>query len=139
MNYQNGMGYNPYPQYGQYQNYGMQQVAQMPQMPQSQPNMELQQSYMSKSSRAVASREEAVSVPADFSGAPIVMTNLGQNVIYVKQWNMQTGSADFAEFVRKIPEQPVPVEYALKSDIDELREEIKAMKKPAKAVKRDDE
>lgn len=82
-------------------------------MPQNQPvmNQQIQMNPMqgiSASSRVVASREESSAVPADFSGAPIIMPMLvnGEvSAIYVKQWDLARGQANFAEFYKQQPQQ----------------------------------
>lgn len=52
----------------------------------------------SMSSMPVSSKEEAMAVPADFTGAPMVFCDLSHGKVYIKQWNAQTGSADFMTF-----------------------------------------
>lgn len=82
-------------------------------MQQNQPvmNQQIQMNPMqgiSASSRVVASREESSAVPADFSGAPIIMPMLvnGEvSAIYVKQWDISRGQANFAEFYKQQPQQ----------------------------------
>lgn len=57
--------------------------------------------------------------------------------VYVKQWNMQTGAADFVEFgpvIESTPAEEAPkVEYvslqAYQEDMDKLRKELAAIKK----------
>lgn len=104
---------------------------------------------LSNASRPVTNREEAVSTPADFSGALMVFPDLSNNRIYLKRWNMQTGSADFGEFAPVIPANNEPqktVAFAsledfqgLQETVADLQEEINRLKKPAgKAVKKND-
>jgi len=57
---------------------------------------------ISSQSCVVTSREEATAVPADFNGAPIVMPQIVNGevaVIYVKQWDLSKGQANFGEFL----------------------------------------
>lgn len=142
--------YNPYNQMQPYQNQMMMQPQQITQ-PQIQPVQQPAQPAqgLSNVSRPVTNREEAVSTPADFSGALMVFPDLSNNRIYLKRWNMQTGSADFGEFAPVAPagnEQPKPVAFAsledfrgLQETVSNLQKEIDRMKKPAgKAVKKND-
>ena len=116
-----------YPQYYQ----------QPPQQPQQQfyggyqrPIQQVQQAappgYVCK---PVTSREEAVATSTDYFSLGVVMPDLGHGMIYLKRFNQQTGSSDFFEFQRYIPEQPAPVEYATKADLDALRAELTPKKK----------
>lgn len=106
---------------------------------------------LSNASRPVSNREEAVSTPADFSGALMVFPDLSNNRVYLKRWNMQTGSADFGEFAPVIQannetQQQDPVVFASLEDFQNLQEtvtnlqkEIERLKKPVgKAVKKND-
>lgn len=149
--------YNPYSQMQPYPNQMMMQPP--PQMNQMQPiQMQnpapVQQTAqgLSGASRPVTNREEAMGVPADFSGALMVFPDLSNNRVYVKRWNMQTGSADFGEFAPVIQsntqqtvEQP-PVAFAslqdfqsLQDTVSKLQSEIERLKKPAgKAVKKNE-
>lgn len=90
-------------------------------------------------------------VPADFSGALMLFPDLSNNRIYLKRWNMQTGSADFWEFAPVIPASNGPqrqetAAFASMEDLQGLREtvialqkEIERMKKPVgKTVKKND-
>lgn len=63
---------------------------------------------LSSFSRVVASREESSAIPADFSGAPIIMPMIVNGevaAIYVKQWDLNRGQANFAEFYKQQPVQ----------------------------------
>lgn len=55
--------------------------------------------------RAVTSKEEALGVPVDFSGALMVFTDVSHGKVYTKAFNMSTGSADFKEYA--LTEAPV--------------------------------
>lgn len=115
-----------YPQYYQ----------QPPQQPQQQfyggyqrPMQQVQQAPPGYVCKPVTSREEAVATSTDYFSLGVVMPDLGHGMIYLKRFNQQTGSSDFFEFQRYIPEQAVPVEYATKADLDALRAELTPKKK----------
>ena len=76
-------------------------------------------------SRPVSSKEEAMAVGADFSGAPMIFPDMAHNAVYVKRWDFQTGSAAFIEFVPKdaVPETPAAV-YATQGDFKEFAENL---------------
>lgn len=80
---------------------------------------------ISIASRPVSSKEEAMAVGADFSGAPMIFPDMAHNAIYVKRWDFQTGSAAFVEYVPKdaVPEAPAAV-YATQGDFKELAEKL---------------
>lgn len=144
----------PYPAYNQM--YSPMQAYQPPVYPQtqqmvaasSQPQQQGNQG-LSNASRPVTNREEAMGVPADFSGALMVFPDLSNNRVYLKRWNMQTGSADFGEFAPVIPANNEPQKTAafasledfqgLQETVEDLKKEIERMKKPAgKVVKKND-
>ena len=80
---------------------------------------------ISPASRPVSSKEEAMAVGADFSGAPMVFVNMAQNEIYVKRWDFQTGSAVFTEYVPKGAEPEAPAAlYATQGDFKEFAEKL---------------
>lgn len=115
-----------YPQYYQ----------QPPQQPQQQfyggyqrPMQQVQQAPPGYVCKPVTSREEAVATSTDYFSLGVVMPDLGHGMIYLKRFNQQTGSSDFFEFQRYIPEQAMPVEYATKADLDALRAELTPKKK----------
>ena len=94
--------------------------------------------------RPVSSREEAVASQIDFAGPGTIMPDPVHGVIYLKRFNGDTGSVDFITFAPW--QEPAPPEYATANDINEMRqtinrlaEEIDRLKKPGKAVKKDDE
>jgi hypothetical protein len=76
-------------------------------------------------SRPVSSKEEAMAVGADFSGAPMIFPDMAHNAVYVKRWDFQTGSAVFVEYLPKdtVPEAPAAV-YATQGDFKELAEKL---------------
>lgn len=150
------MAYNPYGYQPYNAPYSPMQAYQPPVYPQtqqmvpaaSQPQQQGNQG-LSNASRPVTNREEAMGVPADFSGALMVFPDLSNNRVYLKRWNMQTGSADFGEFAPVIPANNEPQKTAsfvsledfqnLQETVETLQEEINRLKKPAgKAVKKND-
>lgn len=76
-------------------------------------------------SRPVSSKEEAMAVGADFSGAPMIFPDMAHNAVYVKRWDFQTGSAVFVEYLPKdtVPEATAAV-YATQGDFKELAEKL---------------
>lgn len=80
---------------------------------------------ISPASRPVSSKEEAMAVGADFSGAPMIFPDMAHNTIFVKRWDFQTGAAVFTEYVAKedVPEAPTAV-YATQGDFRELAERM---------------
>lgn len=78
-------------------------------------------------SRPVSSKEEAMAVGADFSGAPMIFPDMAHNTVYVKRWDYNTGSAVFVEYVPKdtppSPDAPAAV-YATQGDFKELAESL---------------
>lgn len=148
-------GYNP--GFNPYQGQQMVPMQPTPQisMPSPQPPAQPQQAPqgLSNASRPVTNREEAMGVPADFSGALMVFPDLSNNRVYLKRWNMQTGSADFGEFAPVISagnesQQQKTATFVSLQDFQELQDtvtnlqkEIEHMKKPAasgKTVKKND-
>jgi hypothetical protein len=111
----------------------MQTVPQMmPQMQQMPVAPQMMQGGVSPMSRPVSSREEAQATAADFSGAPMVFLDRAHRRVYVKQWNMQTGMADFEDYGPVIEQRPAAPEYVnvhtFQSELDKLRSEIASMK-----------
>lgn len=101
------------------------------------PIQQVQQAAPGYVCKPVTSREEAVATSTDYFSLGVVMPDLGHGMIYLKRFNQQTGSSDFFEFQRYIPEQAAPVEYATKADLDALRAELTPKKK--RRVDDDDE
>lgn len=80
---------------------------------------------ISAMSRPVSSKEEAMAVGADFSGAPMVFPDMAHNTIFVKRWDFQSGTAVFTEYVPKPQEADVPAAvYATQGDFKELAEHL---------------
>ena len=133
--------YPPYP-YGGYQPMQMPQMTPQMSMPQMAPQMpqtgQFGQGGLSPMSRPVSSREEVQATAADFSGAPMLFLDRAHRRVYVKQWNMQTGAADFLEFgpvvetakAESAPAAPA-VEYvplqAYQEDMEKVRKELAAI------------
>lgn len=100
---------------------------------------------ISLASRPVSSKEEAMAVGADFSGAPMIFPDMAHNAIYVKRWDFQTGSAAFVEYVPKGVEPEAPaVTYITKDDmtalvdrLDDIEADLERLKK--KGAKRNDD
>ncbi len=115
-------------------------------MPQSQQTAPAgPQGMISSASRIVGNREEANAVPADFGGNLMLFPDLTHNRVYIKRWNIQTGSADFLEFIPAPPPAPPapPVPpydargdmEALRREVEDLRAEINGLKRSAPAPK----
>lgn len=94
---------------------------------------------LSPASRMVSNRDEANATPADFSGSLMVFPDIHNNRVYVKRWNNQTGAADFFEFVPYVPAEAATVpQYATVEQLEAVLAEIESLKKPKKAVKKDE-
>ena len=145
-------GYNPVTPFAPApQVYQPQQPPQQPsQAVQPQGNVNTQPTFFC---RPVASREEALGVPVDFMGAPMFFPDLAHNVVYMKRFNTNTGAADVFEFhgqqqaKEQQTENPAPAFAPLdefmdmKDTINNLKDEIERLKKPAsggKAGKKND-
>lgn len=111
-------GQNPY----QFGAYGGAPAAPAPSAPQAnaQPGTLL--------GRMVTSREEAVAVPADFQGNPIVMPDFAHGKIYVKFFNTNDGTASVVEFSAPQAAKPSAPQYATVADVEQLRAEIAALR-----------
>lgn len=125
----------PYYPYGGYPQ--MTQPMQMPQMaPQAAQGGQMNGGGLSGMSRPVSSREEAQACAADFSGALMVFPDLAHGHIYLKRWNMQTGAADFVDFVPAVEPPPAEVppaaEYVpmqtYRAEMDKFQKELEAIK-----------
>lgn len=93
----------------------------------------------SPASRPVSSREEAMAVGADFSGAPMIFPDMAHNTIYVKRWDMNSGTAVFTEYGPKEPvPQTHPPTYATLDDLKALSDRLSKLEKKG-AKKNDDE
>lgn len=67
----------------------------------------------------VGSREEAIAAPVDYFSLGLIMPVPGQNVMYFKRFDANTGQSSFVEFVARQPAPPV--QYATKEDLEELK------------------
>lgn len=109
---------------------------------------------LSPASRPVTSREEAMGVAADFSGARMLFPDVAHNRVYVKWWDFNRGEPVFQEYA---PVLRSPAEHNsaqtteaavwaslqdvqdLKDAMDKLQEEVNRLKRPVgrAAVKND--
>lgn len=110
---------------------GGQQGQQMPGFaPQRPQDGQFSPGGLSPASRPVSGREEAQAAPADFSGALMIFPDLSHGMVWVKRWNMQTGTAEFAGFALVQP--AAPPEYvttdALRAELEQLRREMAEMR-----------
>lgn len=86
---------------------------------------------ISRDSRPVTSREEAVSIPADFSGSLMIFPDIQNNRVYIKRWNFNTGTAEVMEYVPAAA-QTEP-KYITVEEFNAFKEAIaKRLKKPVK-------
>lgn len=90
----------------------------------------------SPNSTPVSSREEAMAVPADFSGMPMVFADFSHGKIYVKQWNNQKGSADFSVFSLATDEPAEQTPERISENMVSKSEFRKAMEKVYEDIKR---
>lgn len=80
---------------------------------------------ISVASRPVSSKEEAMAVGADFSGAPMIFPDMAHNTIFVKRWDFQSGSAVFTEYVPKDSATEVSTAvYATQGDFKEFADRL---------------
>lgn len=82
----------------------------------------------------VGSIEEAQNSMPDMQGNPVFFFNQNSQEVYVKQFNLQTGKADFIKFIRSNIE---PRKDEIK-ELNEKVEELYKLVKPKKAVKDDE-
>ena len=89
----------------------------------------------------VANVEEANASQIDLNGNPVFFYNKGKNEIYVKQFNVQTGLADFYTFSRMETVTETP-QIVTKDDFKIINEKLDGLysilDKPKKAVKNDE-
>lgn len=145
--------YNPYlynsmgPQQGQQGTFMPQHVNQATQIQGSSQGQQQAIQGLSPASRPVTSKEEAMGVAADFSGALMMFPDITHNRVYIKRWNYQSGAADFVEFAPVIPapvqEEPQNTQTVfasiqdfqdLQNTVENLRQELERMKKPQTPV-----
>lgn len=118
MNFNNG--FNPYMnpqqqvsnlvnQYPQYFNSALQQAVSTPQ-PQSQQQITTQPPIMQPQNNGsrilqVSNREEATATPVDLiNGTPTFFYNKGKNEVYLKQFDVPTGTATLKTFIEVVSE-----------------------------------
>lgn len=152
-NYGMGNGYNPV--YMQQQipynassigNYTATNMAQ--QMQPTLPQNAQMQANPSIQGRMVTSKEEALAVPVDFSGNPVFLADLAHGKIFVKKLNLNTGAADFAEFVLNVPQQEMQQQpqaqhetqqmpaFAKEQDLQELQSLVHSLQKELDELKK---
>jgi hypothetical protein len=89
----------------------------------------------------VTNIEEANASQVDLNGNPVFFFNKGKNEIYLKQFNLQTGLADFYTFSRVELATEAP-QIATKEDFKVINEKLDGLysilEKPKKAVKNDE-
>lgn len=115
--------------------YRQPQYGQQPQQMYAQAPMPQQQAAPAFTCKPVASREEALGTPTDYTSSGTVMPDLGHGIIYLKRFNPSTGTSEFYDFAYKPPEPPQkPQEYATVQMLDDafktLRGELDALSKP---------
>lgn len=140
-----GMPYQYIPQQNPYytqmfQAPQMPNMMQAPQMAQTQPAAQ----PAGLTGRMVTSREEALGVPVDFSGQPMVFPDLAHGAIYVKVFNAGTGASDFREYRLQAGDTDQPTGETMKADanwakaedLEKLREETKQIREDIAAMKK---
>lgn len=102
-----------------------------------------QQQMLTYALQPVSSKEEAVAARIEFASLGTIMPDPVHGVIYLKCFNKDTGGVDFITFAPY--QEPAPPEYATAQDVGEMREkinrlmdEIENLKKPGKAVKKNE-
>lgn len=96
------------------------------------------------SCRPVTSRAEAEVFQIPFDGSTTYFVDTANGKIYSKTFNFGDGTAPLVTYIRESATPPVqyaPVDALdeLRTDIDSLKAEIEAIKKPKKVVRRNDE
>lgn len=102
------------PMQGQQMNQSQQQMSQN--IVQNVPMQSMTQG-ISVASRPVGNREEALGVPADFSGAPMIFPDAAHDTVYIKRWDMNKGAAEFAEYTRVTSSDNASVSESQKQDV----------------------
>ena len=130
-------GYGGYPAYMPQQYQPIYTGTQMPlQAPQS-PAVTSSSGAVSGGSvmRLVASKAEVVAAQIPFDGGEYYFKDTSNGKIYVKAFNPIDGTAPIVTYSREIEQA---VQYATVEDIEALRAELEALKKPGKAAKKND-
>lgn len=111
------------------------------QMPMYQPSYQpvqmqpVQQTDQPLFCRLVASREEVLAVPADFSGKPMTFIGPQYQTVWIKVFNPATGSADVLDFHR--PGVDAPKEAAVASvNPDEFAKLVEVVRKQGEEIDR---
>ena len=111
---------NPYVQQAQNQQPTQQQQAQQPQQITTQPPILEMKNGINNEILSVANREEAIGFPVDLiHGRPSFFYNKSNGEIYLKQFDVPTGSAIFKVFnetVEEVPQKPETIDY--KKELD---------------------
>jgi len=81
-----------------------------------------QRGYQQYRVQPVGSKEEAIAAPVDYFSLGLIMPVPGQNIMYFKRFNQNTGQSDFVEFVARQPEPPV--QYVTRQEFDELKKMV---------------
>lgn len=129
--------YNPY-QMGQFapQMRSVPQMGNFPMQAQSVQQAVPQTQQPGFSLRQVTSKLEAESAQIPFDGSTSWFYDTSADRLYSKTFDFNTGTAPLVAYVR---EQAAPViQYATVEDIQQLRQEIEALK-PRKAVRKNDD
>lgn len=85
--------------------------------------------------RAVASKAEVVAAQIPFDGNEYYFKDTSTGKIYGKSFNFTDGTAPIVTYS---PEVERPVQYATLEDLNGLRAELEALKRPGKAAKKND-
>lgn len=86
----------------------------------------------------VTNIEEANASQIDLNGNPVFFYNKGKNEVYIKQFNVQTGLADFYTFTRVENATKTESKDEFKLINDKLDKLYSILEKPKKAVKNDE-
>lgn len=138
------MDFQRYPQNGgmpQRQDYGQayqQEQMRQQMMPQqmslaNQPQT-IPAAILSGMSRVVSSRNEAEAVTADFSGAYMVFYDIAHDCVYIKRWDMVSGSAVFTEYAKTDGRQQ-NTQFAFSKDVRDLYDMVESIMKDVDKLK----
>ena len=103
-------------------------------IPAAQPSMQNSQG-ISSASRMVGSKEEAVAIPTDLSGAFMVFPDISHNRVYVKRLNPTTGGSDLFEFIPAATQ--TETQYVTIEDFKAFKDEL--AKRLTRKGKKDDD
>lgn len=87
-----------------------------------------QQQFQTNFSKAftVTSKEQATNTPVDFNGLPTFFYNQNANEVYLKQFDVRTGSAIWKEFRTAEPVEDKP-KYVSIEEFNALSEKIESL------------